>query len=140
MKKRALTLLIASSVLGAAILASACSGRSIRHVDGAAGDDDGRGGTAGTIDRGGTSGTGPRGGASGTTGTGGIPPTGGVAGSTFPGGSAGTSGTGGGPTCGLSGGPDGTPALRRTIPFTLTPGIGGAGGAANDGSELELSG
>lgn len=140
MNKRVFTQLVVSSVVGGALIASACSGKSISRGDGSADDDNERGGTAGTIDRGGTSGTVGKGG---TTGTGGIPPTGGTAGTTFPGGSSGTSGTsgtGGASTCDLRGGPQGTPSARRTIPFTLTVGSGGAGGAANDARDLELSG
>ena len=148
MKQRALAEFVVSSVVGGALLVSACSGRSISRPDAGADDDNGRGGTAGTIDRGGTSGTG------GTT----FPPTGGTAGSTFPAGAGGTSGTSGSggagitsgsggvaPSCDAPGGPLATPSVRRTVPFVLTPwggtaGTGGAGGAPNEASDLELSG
>jgi hypothetical protein len=137
---------LAALLVGAALLASACAGRSISRSDAGADDDVIRGGDGGTIDRGGTSGTGGKGGTGGTT-----PPTGGFAGTTFPeggtSGTIGTSGSGGAsgsggfpPTCTSGGGPLGTPSARRTIPFLLTPGAGGAGGAPGNASDLELSG
>jgi hypothetical protein len=143
MKQRALAEFVVSSVVGGALLVAACSGRSISRGNGTD-DDTGGGGTAGTIDRGGTSGTG------GTTPR--TRPTGGTAGSTFPTGGGGTSGSGGAgitsgsggvaPSCDVPGGPLATPSVRRTVPFVFTPwgGTGGAGGAPNEASDLELSG